>query len=54
MLEKVWPDHAIRYAIAITKLPIGHNTLTKKKKKIKKKKNNNKKVICDSIFLWIL
>ena len=36
-LEEVWPDHAIRSAIAITKLPLGHDILTKKKN------NNNLK-----------
>ena len=41
MLEEAQPDHAIKSAIAITKLLLGHDILTKKKK------NNSNKEKCD-------
>ena len=53
MLEETRPDHAIRSSVAITKLPLCHDILTKKKKK---DNNNNKKKNCDFLkifFLWI-
>ena len=50
-LEEARPDHAIRSAIAITKLLLGHDILTKKKKN----NNNNKtKEKCDSYFSGFL
>ena len=54
MLEETRPDYAIRSSLAITKLPLCHDILTKKKKK--KTKKNNKKEKCDFLkifFLWI-
>ena len=50
-LEETRPDHAIRSAVAVTKLP-----LKEEEKKEKKKKKNNKKEKFDFLkifFLWI-
>ena len=52
-LEETRPDHAIRSSVAITKLPLCRDILTKKKKK---NNNNNKKEKYDFFkifFLWI-
>ena len=46
-LEEMWPDHAIRSSVAITKLPLGRNI---------RKKMNLRKEKCDFLeifFLWI-
>ena len=59
-LEETQPDHAIRSSVAITKLPLRCDILTKKKKKKNNNNNNNnnnkKKENCDFLkifFLWI-
>ena len=50
MLEEAWPDHAIRSSIPVTKLPLGHDILTKKKNN----NNNNKKEKCKKFSLDIV